>query len=996
MQSLFGYLRQVPTLSPHVNVAIALAHLRDQPSCESPSSADRDAKELENAPIDCVVVMEQEKIVGVLTERDLVQVMIQPCSSYETLRVGDVMSTAVVTLRQSELTSVEAAIALLRQHHSRCLLVVDEGDRLVGVITLDSLLDAAYDSLNRARQLEAENQQLRTQLTEGGVIDRIIIDNIPDLLIQMDREGNQKRMFFGRAIEVKYPRGLTTTSNVRDILPPDLVNQRLYYANRALETGAVQIYEHVFEYDGHRYNEEIRIAPLTADDVLVIIRDINAQKEAEAQLQKLIAGTAAQTGTDFFPVLVSRMAQALNVDYAIATVWMNGKLHSLGFYANHELQPNFSYDLAHTPCEKALREEVYYCEDSVRQRFPEDKILTEMGVESYLGVAMLDAEGNAIGHLCILHRERLPHPQRAREILNVFAARAGAELERQRAIVSLEQLNKSLEDKVRARTKALALTQTAVDRAAESVFMVRADGRFSYVNKAACQMSGYTQAELLQRSIFDLDINGRPDEWQSAWHQKELTQISTCESRYRMNDGREVPVEISKSFIQFEDTKRVLLLVRDITRRKQSEHERHRIQQQLTERNHQLALSNEELARVTRLKDEFLANMSHELRTPLNAILGMEEGLREGIFGPVNAQQLHALKVIDNSGHHLLDLINDILDIAKIESGHIDLSLVPISVESVCEASLLFVRQQAMQKHIQLDTHVAHDLPKITVDERRIRQVLINLLNNAVKFTHRGGHVTLETRFRRYSPPLEPSGGVPLDCVQIVVKDTGIGIAPEHLSTLFEPFRQVDSALSRNYEGTGLGLALAKQLVELHNGRISVSSELGVGSCFTVELPCDSTVQNEGNTALPATVLERKSLHPERSPNHSPLVLLAEDNDATVTTISSYLSAKGYRTLVAKNGREAVSMMQSTPPDIVLMDIQMPDTDGFKAIRHIREDVNGQKIPIIALTALAMPGDREQCLAAGADDYISKPFTLKQLLITIQHLLALKSSTESH
>ena len=265
--------------------------------------------------------------------------------------------------------------------------------------------------------------------------------------------------------------------------------------------------------------------------------------------------------------------------------------------------------------------------------------------------------------------------------------------------------------------------------------------------------------------------------------------------------------------------------------------ERQQAQQQLTERNQQLALSNEELARATRLKDEFLANMSHELRTPLNAILGMTEGLQEQVFGDINAKQLKALTTIERSGSHLLELINDILDLSKIEAGQIQLECVPTALVPLCTSSLAFIKQQALKKQIQLEIKLPANPPCLLVDERRIRQVLINLLNNAVKFTPEGGRITLAASLPLLDSDLELE-----DCLaqmdsqpflRITILDTGIGISSENIPKLFQPFVQIDSALNRQYAGTGLGLALVKRIVELHGGRVGLTSELGVGSCFS-------------------------------------------------------------------------------------------------------------------------------------------------------------------
>ena len=404
---------------------------------------------------------------------------------------------------------------------------------------------------------------------------------------------------------------------------------------------------------------------------------------------------------------------------------------------------------------------------------------------------------------------------------------------------------------------------------------------------------------------------------------------------------------------------------------------------------HQLQLTNTQLIESHRLKDSFLANMSHELRTPLNAILGMTEGLQDQIFGTVNERQLKALQIVESSSNHLLELINDILDLAKIESGHIELDFAIASIPLIAQSSLEFVKQQALKKQIQLTIKLAPNLPNLLIDERRIRQALINLLNNAVKFTPTGGgSVTLEVK--QQPSVLNKTTDTTQDYLQISISDTGIGIAAENIQKLFQPFIQIDSALNRKFEETGLGLALVKRIVELHGGYVDLTSELGVGSCFTILLPClplpnPQTKICSGN--LPVKPSETELSTTSTDIRQDFLILIVDDDEVNSMTVSSYLKVKGYRFLLAKDGKEAIALTKAHKPDLILMDIQMPVMDGLEATRQIRLDPDVADIPIIALTALAMDGDREQCLAAGANEYVTKPVKLKDLVAMIRNLL---------
>lgn len=539
------------------------------------------------------------------------------------------------------------------------------------------------------------------------------------------------------------------------------------------------------------------------------------------------------------------------------------------------------------------------------------------------------------------------------------------------------------------------------------------------------------------------------------------------------------------------------------------EAERALLTRRVEERTADLSAANAELARAARLKDEFLASMSHELRTPLNAILGMSEALQEQVYGPLNENQTGSLRSIEESGRHLLSLINDILDVSKIEAGKLELEIAPLSVESVCLASLRLIRQDAQKKRLRVASSFDSSVTTLLADERRLKQMLVNLLSNAVKFTAEGGEIGLEV-----------CGDTEHEVVHFTVRDTGIGIAAKDMARLFRPFVQLDSSLSRQYPGTGLGLSLVYRMAELHGGSVTVESAVGKGSRFTISLPWQDEIEaplteimefdetevglhlstirrvlliddsptttaqltrylgelgvgtvvyNQGTGAInyvlkmkpdvvildvllpgasgweileglkkepltqniPVLIISvvdnreqaltlgaadclikpisrqqlQRALHrllmrqiqsqhamilaadQDVAEQKLPLVLLAEDNEANIQTISNYLIAKGCRVMVVRNGREAIERVKEDTPDIILMDIQMPNMDGLTAIRHIREELHQITIPIVALTALAMPEDRQKCLEAGANAYMSKPVSLKALMETIESLL---------
>ena len=402
--------------------------------------------------------------------------------------------------------------------------------------------------------------------------------------------------------------------------------------------------------------------------------------------------------------------------------------------------------------------------------------------------------------------------------------------------------------------------------------------------------------------------------------------------------------------------------------------ERASLAQRVAERTAELSAANVELTQALRAREEILATMSHELRTPLNAILGLSEALQEAVYGPLNERQLRSLGTIAKSGRHLLELINDVLDMAKIGAGKLELAIGPVSVEPVCEASLQAAREAVQEKRLRVTSIYDSAVEVVQADRQRLEQILVNLLSNAVKFTSEGGEIGLEV-----------VGDREREVVHFIVWDTGIGIPEGDLERLFEPFVQLDSSLSRSYEGTGLGLVLARHLTEMHGGCLSVETELGQGSRFTVSLPWQPGDSDQ------YSVISGRGV-PTTDDRSLVTVLLAEDNEINLRTISEYLEVKGYRVIVARNGIEAVERAREERPDAILMDIQMPRMDGLEATRCIRTDVDPSTgfrtsladVPIIALTALAMPGDRERCLEAGVDGYLSKPVSLKELVNVIE------------
>ena len=449
---------------------------------------------------------------------------------------------------------------------------------------------------------------------------------------------------------------------------------------------------------------------------------------------------------------------------------------------------------------------------------------------------------------------------------------------------------------------------------------------------------------------------------------------------FTLQDERLLATLSTQAAVAFENARLYQAVQQELSERRRAEamleQERNSLAQRVEERTSELIAANTNLARALRVKDEFLANMSHELRTPLNAILGLSESLGEQVAGPLNEKQQKYVQTITESGHHLLALINDILDLAKIDAGQVTLDFSKVDVHSLCQSSLRMVKQMAQKKNQEVMLEIDDEIGLIWADERRLKQMIVNLLSNAVKFTQEGGKLGLEVR-----------GDKEENRVLISVWDHGIGIADDDIAKLFQPFVQLSTGLARESTGTGLGLALVAQMARLHGGGVSVSSIPGEGSRFTLVLPWEPALAVDTVERMKVTgkfrAVRNIGEHERRK------ILLIEDTPDVVMMVRDYLEASGYNVAVAEDGLEGIAQAKRVHPDLILMDLQMPRMDGFEATKKLRLDPDFRTTPIIALTALAMQGDRERCLAAGMDEYITKPVNLKGLVKIIEACLTI-------
>ncbi len=451
------------------------------------------------------------------------------------------------------------------------------------------------------------------------------------------------------------------------------------------------------------------------------------------------------------------------------------------------------------------------------------------------------------------------------------------------------------------------------------------------------------------------------------------------ELTYIRKDGTRFPAVVSVTALR--DSQRTiigyLLIGTDNTARQQVEEERKRLERALLQKN-------VELEAASRMKSEFLANLPHELRTPLNAIIGFSEVLRDGMLGELTEKQRGFISDIFGSGNHLLSLINDILDLSKVEAGKMTLDLEAVDLSSVFANSLSIVKEKAASRRINLSMHIDNDLGPMWADARKVKQIVYNLLSNAVKFSADGGQVILRATRTPRGDVGKPLGAwvgrsLPLpsdessqftDFLEISVTDGGIGISEDGLQQLFKPFSQIDSGLARKFEGTGLGLAMVKLLSELHHGTVAVESAVGQGSCFRVWLP----MRAPGTGEAPAARVSGPS---QTAPATGGLTALVIENDVRAADlIRLQLESEGFTVLHATSAEDALDIVGAQQLSLITLDILLPQMDGWEFLRQLKERPTLAHIPVLIVSIVA---DRAIGFALGASAVMQKPISRREL-----------------
>ncbi len=897
-----------------------------------------------------------------------------------------------------------------------------------------------------------------------------------------------------------------------------------------------------------------------------VARDVTERKRAEEMLRSAVEGTSSTTGEDFFRSMVQHLAAALDVRYGFVGEMTGAepeKIRTLAVWNGEKIADNFEYDLTGTPCENIVGQTTCLYPAGVQELFPEDPLLAEMGVISYLGAPLTDSSGRSLGVLAVLDDKPFPSEMvsRAKSLLEIFAARAAAELERIRAEDALryradferiiaglssdfvrldpEQVDDGIQraletvgrfvgvdrsyafmlrddditidnthewcaegiesqmpglqglclddgvpwlaprirnledihvpvvaalppeaelekehfqaqgiqslvtvpmvssghlkgflgfDSVRSEKQwsddAIALLRivgeifthalerkraeealrkserryrTLVETAQEGIGIVDAEENILFVNQAYADMLGYTKDELLALNLKDI----APPSELSLFHQQTQKRLRRESSRYKTvlktksGETRQISISASPLFDDDGTFVGTLGLLTDVTLRERASAE--------------LAKAKDAAEAANRAKSEFLANMSHEIRTPMTAIMGFTDLLMS--YEMPRCERREHLQTIHRNAENLLTIINDILDLSKIEADKIELEHTDCTLREIVDEVLSLMKVRANEKNLSLDAQYVDPLPKtIRTDAIRLRQILVNLVGNAVKFTEspaaedavRGRvRITVRCRTADRSRP------------QIVfeVMDTGIGMKPEDLDLLFRPFVQVDASHSRRFGGTGLGLSISERLAKMLGGRIDVQSQPGRGSTFSVSIdtgPPDGVPLLDGPPSITAEEQLPADLSADLPADTASLaagdtalrgrVLLVEDSPDIRNMVLLVLQHWGREVDVAENGqigceKALQSIAADVPYDLILMDIQLPEMDGYQATQHLRR--HGWSGPVVALTAHAMDGDRQRCLAAGCDDYVPKPITAEELLKTLAGYLGDSSAADA-
>jgi diguanylate cyclase (GGDEF)-like protein/PAS domain S-box-containing protein len=610
--------------------------------------------------------------------------------------------------------------------------------------------------------------------------------------------------------------------------------------------------------------------------------------------------------------------------------------------------------------------------------FADSYALREEGIQSVLAYP-LKINGDIVGIIYLDDFKPRHFSDRHKNLIRLFGMQAAQAIDKFRILDELYRVIGELDETT-------AYFKNVLDDSQDMIATTDNDGRIVEFSRGGERILGYTREEIIGRKASDF-YRDRSEREQVLDTLRSKGAVCNHETRLVRKDG--TPVDISLTISRLTDKAgRVVGTVgvsKDITEEKRLRHELQsrneelkylnlKLEDKVLERTRELEKINRELTKANQIKARFISNMSHELRTPLNSILGFSDILLENTFGELNERQRRHISNINASGKHLLQLISNILDLAKIEAGKIELFPEEFRIPDAIDEVVMIMNSLAARKSIAIDTGIRPGVDLFTADKVKFKQILYNLIANAIKFSPEGAAVEIGAE-----PFLNRGGALPWALegqvlLKVYVKDRGIGIKEEDIERIFEEFEQADPSMSRNYQGTGLGLALTRRLVDLHGGRISVDSTYGEGSEFVFYLPAAETGEKEQET--PAWADPSPATYPWAG-EEGPLVLVVEDDLPTSEILTIHLTKAGYRVVHAYDGVEAIAKAKEEHPFVITLDVMLPKKDGWEVLQSLKADTETKDIPVIIHSII---DNRDLAYTLGAADYLLKPVDKNVLL----------------
>jgi PAS domain S-box-containing protein len=704
--------------------------------------------------------------------------------------------------------------------------------------------------------------------------------------------------------------------------------------------------------DGSRFAGEIQatvIRPSGSDSPLIFlsISDVTERHLYQRALQSILRGTAATVGAEFFRSFVLELSAALQVRFAFIARPIkgdHGRMRTLAIAADGVIVPNMEYEMDGTPCAFAGTEQAFFVPRGVRQRFPEAAHLNGWKAEGYLGIRLLSLTGEFRGIVAVVHDRPFEDTAIARSVIAIFSARAAAEIDRVEADEGLWANEQRL--------------RSVIDNApfGAHLYELQPDGSLVFAghNRAADRILKVDHHAIVGKTIEEAwpGLVGTPIP-------ETYKKVATGGEVYRENAIQYESGDIHGAFeIHAFQTggNRMAVFFRDVTERKRAESE--------------LLLAKKKAEDANSAKSILLKNLSHEFRTPITGILGLAEILHEEEQDPSLKELVEGISA---SGRRLHNTLDSILKLAQLTSGDVHMKPVPVQVPPVVHRVLERYRVQAEAKGLELRTEIGDGGGVMLADEELLVDVLAYLVDNAVKYTRRGGIAIVSRSVGQ--------NGTLRGCID--VRDTGIGIAAEHFEVIFEEFKQLSEGTSREFEGSGVGLTVARKMARMLGGDITVASNVGAGSTFSVWLPVPDTLPAE-KKPTPESAWRPGRTGRERVPE----ALIVEDNFVNEAVMAEFLRPLCL-TDHAPDGVTAIQMAGKKRYDVILMDINLGSgPDGIQTARVIRGIEGYESVPIIAVTGYTLPGDRERLISEGLTMYLPKPFDRSDIQDVVRRALS--------